>query len=231
MSELIVAFSGGKDSTAMALQLADMGKSFRLLHTATGNELPDVRAHIDRIAALTGASLIDLDAPTLDELIHHHQCIPNFRMRFCTPEIKIEPCAEWLNKHPDTILAVGLRADEEGRAGGRYGGATVSYPLREWNWGEAEVLECCRLHRVAVPERTDCAVCFYQTLFEWYTLWKDYPEMYLQGEEWEAEFGHTFRSPQRDTHPAALADLRKEFESGYVPTQRKRKVMCRVCAK
>jgi PP-loop superfamily ATP-utilizing enzyme len=230
MGELIVAFSGGKDSTAMALQLADMGKSFRLLHTATGNELPNVRAHIDRVVKMTGMTLVDLDAPTLDEAIHEHKCIPNFRIRFCTPMIKIEPCAEWLSKRPDCKLAVGLRADEEGRVGGRYGGVTVSYPLREWGWGEAEVLECCRLHGVTVPERTDCALCFYQTLHEWWKLWKDHPGMYREGEDLEAEFGHTFRSPQRDTHPAALSELRKEFEAGYVPTRRKRKVMCRVCS-
>lgn len=38
----VVAFSGGKDSTALALRLHELGEAFSLLFTPTGNELPDV---------------------------------------------------------------------------------------------------------------------------------------------------------------------------------------------
>lgn len=42
-----VAFSGGKDSTAMAYLLAEQGEDFELLFTATDNELPGLRAHVE----------------------------------------------------------------------------------------------------------------------------------------------------------------------------------------
>lgn len=226
----VVAFSGGKDSTALTLRLHELGESFSLIHTATGNELPDVRNHIERIVRHTGADLIDLHAPTLAELIERQGALPNFRMRWCTRMIKIAPCARWIDENPDTILAVGLRADEIGRIGGVFKSAEeIVYPLREWNWGEKEVVDYCIRQGFEPPPRTDCAVCFYQTLGEWHSLWRNHPEMYAQGEAWEKSIGHTFRSPKRDTQPAALYDLRTKFESGYAPKKRARKTMCRIC--
>ena len=70
---------------------------------------------------------------------------------------------------------------------------------------------------VEIPDRTDCALCFYQRLGEWWDLWRFYPELYAEGERLEAEMEHTFRSDGRDTWPAGLAELRKRFEAGEVP--------------
>lgn len=227
---VVVAFSGGKDSTAMALRLHELGKSFRMVHTSTGNELPEVRDHVLRVAEETGAELIDLDAPTLEELIIEQQCLPSWRMRWCTRMIKIEPCAEWLRDNQDVLLAVGLRADEPGRIGGTYEAAEIYYPLREWRWGLDEVVAYCDHRGFVPPKRTDCAVCFYQTLTEWKDLLENHPGMYRQGEQWEEMVGHTLRSPGRDTWPASLRELRQEFERGRMPIKRKRKVSCRVCS-
>jgi len=227
---MIVAFSGGKDSTAMALRLHELGKPFKLLHTATGNELPPVRKHIDRIVEYTGAELINLKAPTLAELIEEHNCLPNWRMRWCTIQIKIEPCIKFLKHGERKILAVGLRADETSRVG-LYGDfADYAYPLRDEGWKINDVIDYCKLRGFSPPARTDCAVCFYQTLYEWYRLWVDWPEYYQQGVDWETDIGHTFRSPQRDTQPADLLSLRDKFKNGYTPKKRRhRKSECKIC--
>lgn len=223
---MIVAFSGGKDSTAMALELHRRGVKFKLLHTPTGNELPGVAEHVQAVADHTGAELILPPGPTLGELIEEQQCLPNWRMRWCTRMIKIEPAQAWLAGRGET-LAVGLRADEEGRAGGTYD-VPVEYPLREWNWGLQEVLRACE--GWDIPERTDCAACFYQTLHEWCELWLNHPDLYKQAVRWENMTGHTFRSPSRDTRPAALRDLAAMFISGYRPPKRRRKAKCRLCS-
>lgn len=225
---MLVAFSGGKDSTAMALHLAELGESFELVYTATGNELPDVEQHIARVVEATGAELIRVPAPTLVELIQEQQCLPNHRMRWCTRMIKIDPMQKWLT--PGATLAVGLRADEEGRAGATYDAAEVVYPLRDWNWGLNEVLHCCERHNLTPPARTDCAWCYHQTLYEWWSLWYNHFELYLEGARWEQDIGYTFRSPGRDTQPASLADLATKFVMGYVPKPFKRKTSCRVCS-
>jgi len=233
---LVVAFSGGKDSTSMALRLAENGEEFRLLHTPTGNELPEMREHLERVVKMTGAQLIIPPGPSLDDLIHEQNCLPNWRMRWCTRMLKIEPCEEWLRTEMEAdrypTLAIGLRSDEPGRMGGRYPPEIgIRFPLREWHWGIEEVLAYCRERGVTIPRRTDCAVCFYQRLWEWYVLWMDYPEEWAQAVAYEDETGHTFRSPTKDNHPASLRDLGAKFAAGFVPrTRGPRKQMCRICA-
>lgn len=228
--DLVVAFSGGKDSTALALQLAERGHAFRLLYTPTGNELPAVNEHIARVAAHIGMELVIPEGPNLRDSILDQRCIPNFRMRWCTRMIKIEPCARWLQGHPGITLAVGLRADEDGRAGGTYDAADITYPLRDWCWDEGMVIDYCKAQGFEPPERTDCAWCYHQTLSEWWSLWSTNPMLFEQGESLELYLGHTFRSEDRDTWPASMRGLRREFEQGRKPKPRRRRSSCRVCS-
>lgn len=201
-----VAFSGGKDSTALVLRMHELAEEFECLFTPTGNELPSLLVHIEAVMGMVGKTLHTPGGPTLEELIQR-----------CTRQIKIEPCIEFLTARPGSTLSVGLRADEEAREGlyGPY--ATYRYPLREWGWGIEEVWAYLKERGVSVPVRTDCALCYGQRLSEWYALWRDHPEEYRKGEEWEERTGHTFRSPGRDKWPASLRMLRAEFERGRVP--------------
>lgn len=230
-SRLVVAFSGGKDSTALALRLHELGEPFKLLFTPTGNELPELKAHLDSVVTATGAELLLPSGPSLAKLIEEFDALPNWRQRWCTRLIKIVPCIAYLKANPGTVLAVGLRADEEERVG-LYGDfASYRYPLREWGWKVGDVHRYCSVRGFTPPKRTDCAVCPYQRLGEWWQLWRDHPESYAQGETWEAKTGHTFRSPSRDTWPASLAELRAEFEKGRIPrgVDRDEELSCRVC--
>ena len=115
--KLVVAASGGADSTAMALEMAERGEFFDLLFTRTGNELPGVLEHLHKLAEHTGARLYEPPAPTLMELIREFKALPNWRQRWCTRLIKIVPCIAWLKAHPGRTLCVGLRADEPERQG------------------------------------------------------------------------------------------------------------------
>ena len=213
----VVAFSGGKDSTAMALRMAELGEDFDLLFTATGDELPDLRCHLDRVVSMTGKTLIEPTNKGLYFWIAEHNALPNWRQRWCTRQIKIVPCIAYLKANPGSVLHVGLRADEEERQG-LYGDfATYRYPLREWGWGLAEVRKYVADRGVTVPRRTDCALCYGQRLSEWFDLWRDHPDRFAMGEAYEMQTGHTFRSPGRDSWPASLAELRARFEAGHRP--------------
>lgn len=210
----LVAFSGGKDSTVMAHRMAALGEDFELLCTPTGRELPAVMAHVENTAKALGCKLIIPPGPTLDGLIAAMERLPSHAQRWCTRLIKIKPCIAYLQAHPGSILAVGLRADEEERRG-MYGDFAVNrFPLREWGWGISEVRAYQKKHDLAVPERTDCDLCYDQRLVDWRNLLRQHPERYAEGEALEAKYGATFRSPARDTWPAALKELRGEFEKG-----------------
>ena len=226
----IVAFSGGKDSTAMALSLRDRGEEFKLLFTPTGDELPDLFEHIDNVVKLTGADLIIPQNKTLYEWIDKMHMLPSTRARWCTRAIKIEPCILWMKKNPGHRLAVGLRADEEARQGLYSELIETVFPLREWGWGLKEVQAFIKTKPVTVPRRTDCALCPYQQLGEWYRLWRDYPARYQLGVEYEDKIGHTIRSPSRDMWPAALRELAIEFSQGRkIRGYKEENQACRIC--
>ena len=228
-----VAFSGGKDSTALVLRMAELGEHFECIFTPTDNELPDLRPHIDRVLALAGHPRLHLPpGPRLIPLVEEFNSLPNHRQRWCTRMIKIEPCIAFLRARPGATLVVGLRADEEDREGLYGEHCLYRYPMREWDWGVADVWSYLCKRGVSIPRRTDCALCYGQRLGEWWRLWKEHPAEYERGEFYEAKTGHTIRSPQRDTWPASLAELRQWFEAGRVPrgVDEDAGGACRVCS-
>ena len=205
----------------------------RLFYTPTGNELPPLQMHLRKVADKIGAEIIIPKGPSLASLIYEFQAVPNFRMRWCTRAIKIQPAMAYIHTHPDVRLAVGLRADEPQREG-MYGIPDDRYcfPLRERNMGLDDVLQVCREEQCEPPVRTDCAVCFYQRIGEWFALWRDWPKHWAQGVAWERWTGHTLRSEERDTWPAAMEGLQREFERGRRPRPRDMEIRprCRLCS-
>lgn len=233
----VVAISGGKDSCAMALRLKELNPDidYEYVITPTGDELPEMEQHWGLMESLLGSKFKRLGNLTLAECIKREGMIPNFRARFCTRILKIEPFIDYMNSlDAGSIMYVGLRADEEGRLGLISPDAifTVAYPMREWRWGLAHVLGYLKRNNVKIPVRTDCGVCFYQKLDEWKTLLETHPERYQSYVDIEHEMGHTFRSPGRDTWPASLAELRDEFQSGRKLRARRKspEKKCRFCS-
>jgi hypothetical protein len=242
----IVALSGGKDSTAMALRLAEIEpRDYTYVITPTGNEPPAMFAHWKLCAELLGKPLIPIMRHSLKGLIMSQRAIPNHRQRWCTRMIKLEPYYEWLAEQKPCVSYVGLRADEDGRPGFIFpdaDGVRMDFPMRRWGWGLDDVMAYLDGRGIVIPDRTDCRWCFWQKLGEWWLLWRDDKESYREAEGIEdfvtAERGEvrTFRSPQRDSWPASLRDMRLRFEAGYVPTRSlammdKRRMVgaCRVC--
>lgn len=228
----------------MALRLAETEpQNYTYVCTPTGDELPEMFEHWRELGELLGKPILPVMGGTLDGLIAKQNALPNWRQRWCTRMLKIEPYRAWLieqTKHHDEIISyVGLRADEHGRAGGAYSdipGVTMRFPLREWGWGLSDVWKDLIQRGVTIPQRTDCARCFYQTLGQWWDLYKQHPEIYAEAEQQELDTGHTFRSPGRDTWPAALSELRRLFEDGHIPRGAETnmdlfgRAQCRVCS-
>lgn len=215
----VVAISGGKDSTVLALRLAEVEpQDYEYLITPTGNELEEMEAHWKKLEGLLGKPLIRLQPfPSRDGLLHLIQLfnsLPNHRQRWCTRMLKIEPTIAWLTENAPCVQYVGLRGDEETR-GGIYGdipGVTQRYPFREWGWGVDDVWRYLAERGIKIPKRTDCAWCYGQRLVEWYRLFTDHPDLFWEAVAIEKATGHTFRSPSRDTWPASLEGLAWEFQ-------------------
>lgn len=220
----------------MALRLVEVEpRDYVFVCTPTGNEPPEMFAHWRKIGALLGNPLIPVVGGTLAGLIAKQNALPNWRQRWCTRLLKIEPYAAWLSGQGECVSYVGLRFDEEEREGGDFlsvPNVTMDFPLRRWGWGINEVRGYLAERKVEIPKRTDCLLCFFQRLIEWYEFWRDHKEAWSEGERMETEVGHTFRSPGRDTWPASMAGLRARFEAGDVPKDTRdplNAMKCRVC--
>jgi hypothetical protein len=168
-------------------------------------------------------------------LIQKWGSLPNWRQRWCTRVLKIEPFAAYLMQNSPAKFYVGLRADEEAREGGDYASVPdveMVFPLRDAGMDLAAVRQFLADRQIRIPRRTDCMLCFFQRLIEWHELWSSNPTAYAEGEAWEAQTGHTFRSPGRDTQPTSLKDLRAKFETGWIPRDTRDPInalQCRVC--
>jgi hypothetical protein len=242
----VVALSGGKDSTAMALRLKDVEpRAYIYVCTPTGRELDEMFEWWNRLGFMLGSQIKPVMEMSFDDCVEKNQMLPNFRARFCTRQIKIEPYIRFLTRLTatgDVVSYVGLRADEEGRAGGAYNdipGVSMRFPFREWGWGLGDVLDYLEQNSITVPERTDCDTCFHQQIGEWWRLWANHKDRWAKGEAEEARFGHTYRSPGRDSWPISMKDLRIKFEAGFVPKGANQPALlrstmaaggCRVCA-
>lgn len=233
----IGAISGGKDSVAMAVLLTETRPEIRFewVCTPTGNEPPEWFAHMRALRDRIGPIKPIMVEGGLAGLVKKWNALPNWRQRWCTRVLKIEPFAAYLMEQSPARFYVGLRADEDEREGGDYQdvpNVEMIFPLREAGMNKADVIAFNDARGIIIPRRTDCMLCFFQRLIEWFELWRDNLPAYLEGEAWEASTGYTFRSPGRDTQPTALRDLRAKFETGWIPRDTRdpiKEMQCRVC--
>ena len=218
----LVAISGGKDSTAMALRLAEIEpRNYQFCITPTGRELPEMLDHWKRIECLLGKPLHRVVGPSLLDLIKKYKTLPNFRMRYCTREVKIEPFINHAEMSRPAVCYVGIRADEaderEGTNWNGIEGVTQDLPLVRWGWGVNRVKDYLRRRDVKIPQRTDCDLCYHQQIGEWWRLWRDHKDRWQEIIALEEFTGHTLRSEQRDSWPAGIKELGIKFEAGFVP--------------
>jgi len=229
----IVAISGGKDSTALALALMEKEpKDYEFLFTPTGRELPDMVEHMEQLERDLGKPIIRISNHDLDFWINYFNALPSNHQRWCTRILKIEPAIAYMKKVREGVLYVGLRADEQDRKGIYSNDIQCDFPFRRWGWGEPEVWAYLDIKGKKIPKRTDCDMCYDQRLYQWEDLWIEHPEIYAELEEMEARVGKTFRNPSRDTKPAALVQLRTEYFERGIKMQRRKESesKCRVCS-
>jgi len=241
----VVALSGGHDSTALSMLLREREpRPYTYVCTPTGDELPEMFEHWRNLGEILGRRILPIMSQTLKSCIASEKMLPNFKARFCTRKIKILPFIAWLQEQVrfgPVVAYVGLRADEESRVGGVYGqieGIEQRFPLREWGMGEDDVQATLRRFGIVCPDRTDCARCYHQRLGEWYELWLNHRDIFFDAVSDEDTYGHTYRSPGRDTWPVDLRSMAARFDAGDKPTislnrmarERMAAGSCRVCS-
>ncbi|MCB7128160.1 MAG: phosphoadenosine phosphosulfate reductase family protein [Candidatus Brocadiales bacterium] len=113
---LVVACSGGKDSTALALWIqfeSGLENEQRFISCDTGHEHAWTYQHLDQLAVKLGQPILKLRGEhTFIEMAVHKKRFPSAKARFCTGALKIEPSIKYLETVPDSVLLTGIRAEE-----------------------------------------------------------------------------------------------------------------------
>lgn len=178
-----ISFSGGKDSTALALIMEDATPIF----ADTGAEFDEIYAHIDKFERVTGREVVRVSVgESLLDYIKLSKFMPGHRARYCTRMFKINPINAFLQANLPAELYIGLRADEpeDMRVGNltEMSGLDIRYPLREQGIGLWDVLRICDrydlLPRYPVyMARGGCKNCFYKRKAEVWAMAQLVPDV------------------------------------------------------
>ena len=194
MAKRYVSFSGGADSTALAIYLADKGEDFTLLFADTGAELPETYWIVPRVARALNRPLVVVSGPTMyQRLVGRGFYLPSFANRWCTRELKLDPLNAVTG--PDGSM-VGICADEDHRM------PKAERPLVNAGIGKAEARAMCEKRDLLSPAykwRTSCSCfcCPFQDPWDWRNLRAEHPDLFALAEDWErfsmmASHGHTW---------------------------------------
>lgn len=161
----VVSFSGGKDSTAMALVMLEKDIPIHsVVAFDTGWEFPQMLEHWDKFERVTGLKINRInpvksfDYWMFDHKIHRRFGTekgtlygvgygwPSPSRRWCTRE-KMVSIRRYLKPIPNAVSCVGFAADEIDRVGSFNGLNIVQrHPLIELGIDEAQALTICKQH-------------------------------------------------------------------------------------
>ena len=202
----IVMLSGGKDSTALALYLADKRADvdYEYVFCDTHKELPETYEYLSRIEAYLGQAIVRLSTKQHERGFDHYlkiygDFLPSPRQRWCTRKLKIEPFERYVGNVP-TVLYVGLRADER-RTGYISTKPNISacFPFKEDGIDKTAVFQILHSSGVGIPSyyewrsRSGCYFCFFQRKAEWVRLKERHPDLYEKAKQYEkVDKGYTW---------------------------------------
>lgn len=207
---VVVSFSGGKDSTAMLLHMIELGEHIdEVVNIDTGKEFPQMYEHIEKVRILTESAGVKFtvlraehsfeyymfDKETHSEKYGDHKGFgwPTPIIRWCTKHLKtrvMDLYFKELAQEHEITRCVGIAADETERLE-REWNKDHRHPLVEWGWTEQDCLNYCYSRGLdwgglyETFNRVSCWCCPLAPISELRKLWKYYPELWQQLEQWD----------------------------------------------
>jgi 3'-phosphoadenosine 5'-phosphosulfate sulfotransferase (PAPS reductase)/FAD synthetase len=200
----IVSFSGGKDSTAMLLQLIERDSPIdEILFCDTGVEFPAMYDHISDVQKFINRN-ITIIHPDHDfywyfswykrksKTCKHPDVtglgFPGFMFRWCTSYLKIGPINKYCRQYESFQTYIGYSADEEFRTQrpSIKKRKNLIFPLIEWNITGKAALKLCYESGFSWNglydhfNRLSCWLCPLQTLVDLKQLYIHFPDYWEQ---------------------------------------------------
>jgi hypothetical protein len=231
----ILALSGGKDSSALAIYMKLRVPEMEYVFCDTGKELKETYEYLDLLQVYLQKPIVKLKSEGMgfDDLLKIRRgFLPSPQMRWCTEYLKIKPYEKYIGSD-DVISYVGIRADEGHRK--KYistkPNITARYPFVEDGVRHKDVLRILNTTYVGgkpigLPKyyewrsRSGCYFCFYQQRREWVGLLETHPDLFQKAMEYEKqdpETGERYSWVQGESlvelaKPERVEQIKREFE-------------------
>ena len=226
--EVVICFSGGKDSTAMLLRMLELGEKVDyILFSDTTFEYPELYEYIKRIEKVIKREIIILKPKkSFDEWFFgkltkgKNEGITRgfpYVLGSCywLRESKYNPIEQFC-KGKKVIKCLGIASDEEERVQKEQ---NIRYPLIEWGWTEQDCVNYLNEKKLLNPlyqnlKRLGCYFCPKQNDFAKWLTWKNYPELWEKIRYYEKK---NLELCNRNIFIKPVKRYEKEWESGIVP--------------
>lgn len=224
----ILAHSGGKDSSALAVFMKDKVPDMEYVFCDTGDELQETYDYLDKLEFFLGKKIIRINAdrPFSHYLKLYNGVLPDARTRWCTRMLKIIPYEKYVGED-HVVSYVGIRADEPYRTGyiSTKEGVRAVYPFVEHNIRKADVFKILEDSGLGVPtyyewrSRSGCYFCFFQQRIEWVGLLEKHPDLFQKAmayEKIDPITGERFTWCQNESleelsRPERVAEIKEQF--------------------
>lgn len=182
-NEIIVSYSGGKDSTATLLLALETGRPVIPVFADTGNESRLLHEYLDYVEKAVGINIVRLkrwavESP-FEHIVKQYAMFPGFGCRFCTEQLKVSCINKYAAGREQWI---GIRRDEsKARSTYTAWNGKKHYPILAWT--EKQVFDFIHAHGLRHNpiydlgfERVGCFPCVMAKKKDVYLIQKYFPE-------------------------------------------------------
>jgi 3'-phosphoadenosine 5'-phosphosulfate sulfotransferase (PAPS reductase)/FAD synthetase len=190
----VLALSGGKDSSALAVYMRTKDIDMEYVFCDTGEELQETYDYIYRLQSYLGKKIdwLKTEKDFKYFLDLYNGVLPDASTRWCTRMLKLKPYEEYLGDD-EVISYVGIRADEAHRKGYVSSKPNIKtvFPFIEDNIDLAGVNKILKESGLGFPEyynwrsRSGCYFCFFQQKREWLGLYQNHPDLFEKAAAYE----------------------------------------------
>jgi len=192
----IIALSGGKDSSALAVYLRGKIPNVEYVFCDTEKELDETYEYLIKMEAYLGKKIKHLkylNGYGFEDILQlKNGFLPSPNSRWCTEYLKLHPYEQYIGDD-EVVSYVGIRADEPHRTGyiSTKPNIKAVFPFIENNIRHADVVRILEEAGLGLPKyyswrsRSGCYFCFFQQKREWIGLLENHPDLFEKAKAYE----------------------------------------------
>jgi 3'-phosphoadenosine 5'-phosphosulfate sulfotransferase (PAPS reductase)/FAD synthetase len=190
----ILALSGGKDSSALAVYMRDKVDNMEYVFCDTGEELEETYDYISKLQDFlrTDITWLKSERDFKYYVDLYNGVLPDAKTRWCTRMLKLKPYEDFIGDDP-VVSYVGIRADEPHRMGyiSTKPNIKTVFPFVQNNIRRDDVMRLLTDSGLGLPRyyewrsRSGCFFCFFQQKREWIGLLENHPDLFDKAKEYE----------------------------------------------